>query len=1033
MKLLTSLLLLLIVPVWTYGQNAKDLIHAAKKQSGTSDNTFSSQKISNLSTLKSAKAGKYFYLAGNPRAILHPEDLDIKLLNDPGCPEKPIFIEREIDGKKSSTNQDPLQRLNSFLKETELIRQLSDPEQDLEIIDISTDDIGFTHIKTAQKYKGIEIYGMESTFHFNDRKELFTGRLSKIDPALNLDPTKTTDQVIAIAIEYLRAEKKWQEINPRSRHLFDNIEPAGKLIILSAANEKSQLAYEVTVQANIIEKWKFLIDAQDGRILKAFNTSPSDGPTTATAIDLNGVTRTIDTYQEGAEYLLVNTAEPMFNAGTSEGVIMTYNFNNTYDDFSLASSPDNTWTNPAAVSAHYFSKLSYNYHYETFGRNSINNNGGNIISFVNQSSEDGSGQDNAFWSGQYLFFGNGGTQLKNLAGGLDVIAHEMGHGVVSNTANLEYYGQSGAMNETYADIFGAMVDRDDWLIGEDVVKQPYFPSGAMRDMADPHNGGQMNDYSIWQPMHVSEMYIGEEDNGGVHINSGIGNHAYYLFATAVSKEKAEQVFYRALVYYLTKNSTFIDLRIAVVQSAKDLYGETSQEVRDAIIAFDRVGISEEEQTDYAQDFAVNPGEEFLLSYDIDTLNPNTLYISTTAGTGFNALTSTIMKNSVSVTDNGNVAVFVAEDSKLMAINTDETNVEERILSNDEFWDNVAVSKDGNRLACISIEVDTAIYVYDFISAKWAKFHLYNPTTSHTGTDAGGVLYADAIEFDHTGEYILYDAYNKFDPVIGDPISYWDIGFIKVWDNQTNGFGDGEVSKLYGSLPESVSIGNPTFSKNSPYIIAFDFWDASTNEYAIFGANTLTGDVDLIAMNYTLGYPSYNKTDNKIAYTAHDTEDNEIVAEISLNADKITPGGQASLLINKATFPVYFAEGSRALQLKPQTNFTADIKSGEAPLTVQFIDLTINDPTSWSWTFEGGTPATSSLHNPVVTYSTDGVFKVSLTCQNGAGSDAVTKTDYITVSVATNTDNKRMEEITVYPNPAKDHLLVDSKREIHSDG
>jgi len=1030
MKLLTSLLLLLNVSLLAYGQNSKELIHAEKKQSGTTNISISYQEISRSSTLKSSKAGKDFYLEASPRKILQLKDKGIKLLNDPEGSGKAIFIERQVDAKKSSGNMDPAQRLYSFIRETESILQVFDPEEDIEITDMTRDDIGFTHIKTSQLHRGIEIYGTEFSFHFNDRKEIFTGRLSKVDPALNLDPSMTADQVISIAIRYLKSEGKWREITPRARHLFDNIEPSGKLSILTSEHKKSQLVYEVIVQANIIEKWKFLIDAQEGRILKAFNTSPSDGPTTATATDLNGISMTIDTYLENGTYYLMNTAESMYDAIGNEGIIMTLDYNHSSDDFGYTTSASNTWNNPAAVSAHAYAKLSYQYHSETFGRNSINGNGGNIISFVNQADEDGSGMDNAYWNGQHLHFGNGGTYLKNLAGGLDVVAHEMGHGVVSNTANLEYYGQSGAINETYADIFGAMVDRDDWLIGENVVKMAYYPSGAMRDMSNPHNGGQTNDYNTWQPMHVSEMYIGEEDNGGVHRNSGIGSHAYYLFATAVTKEKAEQVFYRALVYYLTKNSKFIDLRMAVIQAAKDIYGDASQEVTDAINAFDQVGISEEEQTDYAQDFAVNPGPEYLLSYDTDTLNPNTLYKSTTAGTGFSALTSTVMKNNVSVSDDGNAAVFVSDDSKLMAISTDENNIDEFVLSNDEFWDNVAVSKDGNRLACISIEVDTAIYVYDFISSRWAKFQLYNPTTSHSGTDAGGVLYADAIEFDHTGEYILYDAYNEFSPLIGDPISYWDIGFIRVWDNQSNGFGNGEVTKLYGSLPESVSIGNPTFSKNSPYIIAFDFWDASTDEFAILGANTLTGDVDVIAMNTTLGYPSYNKTDDKIAYAAYDTEDNEVVAEISLNGDKISPGGQASILINKATYPVYFALGSRALQLRSLTNFTADVKSGAAPLTVQFIDLTINDPTSWNWTFEGGTPASSTLQNPVVTYDTDGIYQVSLTCQNGAGSDAVTKTDYITVSVSTSIEENRMEKLRIYPNPVRENLFIDSEREFH---
>src|SRR5690349_22668502 len=101
----------------------------------------------------------------------------------------------------------------------------------------------------------------------------------------------------------------------------------------------------------------------------------------------------------------------------------------------------------------------------------------------------------------------------------------MTHGVVQNTANLEYQGESGAINESMADIFGTMLDPGDWLIGEDVVKTSAFPSGALRSLQDPHNGGTSLADPGYQPRHKSEMYTGSEDNGGVHINSGLPNNA----------------------------------------------------------------------------------------------------------------------------------------------------------------------------------------------------------------------------------------------------------------------------------------------------------------------------------------------------------------------------------------------------------------------------------------------------------------------------------------------------------------------------
>ena len=164
--------------------------------------------------------------------------------------------------------------------------------------------------------------------------------------------------------------------------------------------------------------------------------------------------------------------------------------------------------------------------------------------------------------------------------------------------------------------------------------------------------------------------------------------------------------------------------------------------------------------DDTPEYDPNPGQEYLLSYDTDDADPATLYRSSVTGTNFEGLSNTDMKGKVSVTDDGSAAVFVSTDSKIKVINPDPADAGEEFLSDEAFFDNVAVSKDGKRLAAISIEADTSIYVYDFDGAEWYKFRLYNPTTSESNTNAGGVLFADAIEFDISGEYLIYDAYNE---------------------------------------------------------------------------------------------------------------------------------------------------------------------------------------------------------------------------------------------------------------------------------
>lgn len=991
-----------------------------KNQPGTTITSLNYNTISGQSNLKSAKVSNSqdaFLISQN---LKKPDIYQNKV---------PRFLEKEKSTLKSATIQTPEEQFYAFHNSIKQTTRLSEPSKQLKIKGIHTDNLGITHIKAQQYFKGIKVYGAESFVHIGSRKDIFNGYIYELADTISTTPIISEAEALQIVNSDLATKTVVQELSVKQKEILEYDAPQINLIIY-----ENKLAYEVSIRPNFIQVWKYFIDAQSGAIIKQFNNTHSDGPTTATAYDLNNVLRTIDTYLESGTYTLLNASENMYNAASQEGIILTLNANNTSTvdmNYSTITSSNNTWSNKTAISAHYNTTATYKYFYNTFGRNSINGQGGNIISFINVANEDGSSMGNAFWNGKAAFYGNGGSSFYPLAGALDAIAHELGHGVVSNTANLEYQGQSGAINETYADIFGAMVDREDWFIGEDITKS----GKPMRNMSNPHNGGTNVLDGDWLPMHMSEFVSGsildaflDRDNEGVHINMGITNYAYYLYATAITKERAEQVFYRALTNYLTSKSQFIDLRIAVVQSAKDLYGDSSMEVIEAENAFDAVGIYDEESVDYAQNYPVNPGQEYLLTYDTNLANPKTLYRSSITGTNFYALSTTKMKRSVSVSDDGSGAVFVANDDKIKVISTDPNHIQEFYLSDVAFFDNVVISKDGNRLAAISTEIDKAIYVYDFISAQWSKFSLYNPTTSHSGTDAGGVLFADAIEFDHTGEYVIYDAFNELNTSNGDNINYWDIGFIKVWDNTINDFGDGTIKKLYGSLPENVSIGNPTFSKNSPYIIAFDYFDSETNGYAILGANLLTGDVDLITINSTIGYPSYSKKDDKIAFSSLNMSAEEVVSSISLATNKITGVGSASILVSDAKWPVFYAVGTRSLDLAPIANFTADVKEGKTPLKVQFMDLSINNPMSWNWTFEGGTPSTSNQQNPSVTYNSAGIYQVSLTCTNDAGNNTITKTSYISVSISTGVDHLAEELISFYPNPTNGLLNIETNKD-----
>jgi hypothetical protein len=198
------------------------------------------------------------------------------------------------------------------------------------------------------------------------------------------------------------------------------------------------------------------------------------------------------------------------------------------------------------------------------------------------------------------------------------------------------------------------------------------------------------------------------------------------------------------------------------------------------------------------------------------------------------------------------------------------------------------------------------------------FTLYNPTTAPGGIATSDVLFADAMEWDYSGEYIMYDALNRIEGNFGDGIEYWDIGFLQAWDNSSEDFAFGQIGKLFSALPENISVGNPSFAKNSPYIITFDFVESYYDifgspavDYWVIAANIEAGIVNNIYQNTTVGYPSYSRLDDQILFTYDDFGD-LLLATIDVQAnDKTLPvQGTDVVLINGAQKGVWFNVGQR---------------------------------------------------------------------------------------------------------------------------
>ncbi len=238
--------------------------------------------------------------------------------------------------------------------------------------------------------------------------------------------------------------------------------------------------------------------------------------------------------------------------------------------------------------------------WEIFERDSIDGDGLPLRAVVHF----GDSYDNAFWDGQRMVFGDGdGDLFLRFTRSLDVIGHELAHGVTEDEAALEYWGQSGALNESMSDVFGSLVkqyklqqraDEADWLIGADLLA-PGVNGSALRSMANP--GTAYDDPVLGkdpQPAHMSKYVVTMSDNGGVHINSGIPNRAFHAVSVALGGyawERAGEIWYEALRDSRIKpRARFRTFARATQRAAIRRYGEGSVEAKAVCDGWDVVGI-----------------------------------------------------------------------------------------------------------------------------------------------------------------------------------------------------------------------------------------------------------------------------------------------------------------------------------------------------------------------------------------------------------------------------------------------------------
>ncbi|PTL79043.1 M4 family metallopeptidase [Vitiosangium sp. GDMCC 1.1324] len=493
---------------------------------------------------------------------------------------------------------------------------------------VEKDDLGMTHVRMDRQHEGVKVFGEQLISHLDKDGKVasLTGELSKIPAGLGKDPVKLSGQD-ALAI----AQKEFAGKTDADRP------PTSERVIVQGKDGSYHAAYHVQLtNTQDLEgdkrprRMNYFVDANSGELLKSFDQmggielpragKPGAGasastpttPTTPTTPGTPATGKADDTTMYSGKVDLsttknTNSTYSLEDKSRGNGIV-TYDAKNKTEASGQTGFTDknDVWgeasddaRSKAAVDAHYGAEMTYDMYKEVLGRNSLDDKGEKLVSYVHLDKN----FVNAYWDGTKMNYGDGDGKDAGPLTTLDIAGHEISHGLTERTAGLVYEGESGGLNEAMSDIFGTGVEwyasqknsavQFDWKMGEDAWTPANGNGDALRYMDDPTKDG----YSV-------DNYKDYPKQKEVHGSSGIANNAFYLLANGgtnrtsgekvdggVGMEKGLKIYYRALAHYMTPQTTFAQARQATINAATDLYGANSAEVNKVKESWSAVGVN----------------------------------------------------------------------------------------------------------------------------------------------------------------------------------------------------------------------------------------------------------------------------------------------------------------------------------------------------------------------------------------------------------------------------------------------------------
>lgn len=804
------------------------------------------------------------------------------------------------------------------------------------------DKSGFSHQRYQQLFNGVPVYGATVAVHSrNGELRSMNGELLETTSTSAQTVNLSADQAIQAAKHYVGARSymwespameafiKREQHNPQA-----SFRPVPKLVYYPLSfpqlTGELRLAYLLDVYAMQPRSRQYvLVDAHSGAVLKTIERLHTiDEPGTASTA-YSG-TQPIITYRPASSgpYQLRDLSRG--------GGIITYDCANT-DNYDAATVPTNATNNwnlgstyaNSILDAHWGTEQTYDYYLSVNNWNSYDNLGSPMLSYAHFNLVDYGypNNNNAFWDGERMTYGDGDGTTYNPLTAIDVLGHEITHGVTEHSAGLVYQDEPGALNESFSDIIGSCIEHYakptgfSWLLGNDMS----IDGSAIRNMANPNSQGDPDTYQ------GTNWYTGSFDNGGVHTNSGVQNFWFYLLCeggagtndngdtysvTGIGIGNAGDIVFRSLTMYLNENSEYADARAGSIQAATDLFGGCSPELAAVTNAWYAVGVGDPFNGAVVAAFAPSTfyscTAPAMVQFANGSLNASSYMWDFGDGT-----TSTEAAPQHTYAAPGNYTVtLVAQGSTLC--NTVDTLVAAQPITVDNVG---ALAPASCAPAAVNPGANSGIFHFTFAGidkASTGAVDGYQDFTCETTADVTeGLGYPLSVVLHAPGR-----------------VGFW------IDLNNDGSFTDNE--RVYSSANESL----------------------------VHSANVII--------------PAGTVFNTRLRARV-------IGSDQPITTGCAVGGGQAedySLRILDNDAP-------------PLADFTA------MPVTVlvgsssTFQDLSLNAPTSWSWTFEGGSIGASTAQNPQVAYNAVGDYDVQLVVANAHGSDTLLMPDFIHVVNAFN--------------------------------